>query len=336
MCRPKSLGGMGFRELQKFNDAMLGKQIWRLLQNQDSLFYKFFKTKFFPHGTIFDAKENRGSFAWRSILKGREIIRQGLKWRIENGSKVRIYGDAWLPRFRQGKILSPVIDGQANARVYSLINHDSLCWKEDEIDRCFIPEEAALIKAIPLSLFNREDVPYWPHTWDGVFPVRFGYRLCLDLAKTEAANSTGAEDATAVWKAIWRLQVPNRVKNLLWRAGNNSLPTRANLVRRRVLDDALCPECKLNAEDTLHAVWSCPKLVDTWKVHFVQLQATTTHCASFLNVIDRASLEKNSFELFAMTVSAIWMRRNKLRLGEKSIPLGQVPASSFDALKEFQ
>ena len=37
-----------------------------------------------------------------------------------------------------------------------------------------------------------------------------------------------------------------------------------------------------------------------------------------------------------MTVSAIWMRRNKLRLGEKSIPLGQVPASAFDALKEVQ
>ena len=232
MCRPKSLGGIGFRELQKFNDAMLGKQIWRLLQNQDSLFYKFFKTKFFPHGTIFDAKENRGSFAWRSILKGREIIRQGLKWRIRNGSKVRIYSDAWLPGSRQGKILSPVIDGQADARVYSLINHHSLCWKEDEIDRCFISEEVALIKAIPLSLFNREDVPYWPHTRDGVFSVRSGYQLCLDLAETEAANSTSAEDTTAVWKAIWRLQVPNRVKNLLWRAGNNSSPTRANLVRR--------------------------------------------------------------------------------------------------------
>ena len=94
MCRLKSLGGMGFQELQKFNDAMLGKQVWRLLQNQDSLFVKFFKTKFFPHGTIFYAKENKGSFAWKSILKGRDVIRQGLKWRIGNGSKVRIFSNA--------------------------------------------------------------------------------------------------------------------------------------------------------------------------------------------------------------------------------------------------
>ena len=83
-----------------------------------------------------------------------------MKWRIGNGSKVRIYGDAWLPGSQQGIILSPVIDGQADARVYSLINHESMCWKEDEIDRFFVPEEAAIIKAIPLSLFNREDTPY--------------------------------------------------------------------------------------------------------------------------------------------------------------------------------
>ncbi|XP_030924829.1 uncharacterized protein LOC115951829 [Quercus lobata] len=111
MCRPKSLGGMGFRELQKFNDAMLGKQVWHLLQNQDSLFFKFFKGKIFPHGTIFDAKENKGSFAWKSILKGRDVIRQGLKWRIGNGSKVHIFSDAWLPGHRQGKVISPVADG---------------------------------------------------------------------------------------------------------------------------------------------------------------------------------------------------------------------------------
>ena len=68
LCLPKELGGMCFKELQKFNDAMLAKQVWRLLEDKTSLFHKFFKAKFFPKGNIFDAKENKGSFAWRSIL----------------------------------------------------------------------------------------------------------------------------------------------------------------------------------------------------------------------------------------------------------------------------
>ena len=150
MCRPKSLGGMGFRGLQKFNDAMLGNQVWRLLQNQDSLFFKFFKTKFFPHGTIFDAKENKGSFAWKSILKGRDVIRQGLKWRIGNGSKVRIFNDAWLPGHRQGKVTSPVANGQADEMVSMLINHESMCWKEDEIDRLLYLRKQQPSRPFPL------------------------------------------------------------------------------------------------------------------------------------------------------------------------------------------
>ena len=85
----------------------------------------------------------------------------------------------------------------------------------------------------------------------------------------------------------------------------------------------------------MHALWSCPKLNDAWKVHFNQLQADTVHNVSFLQIINRASLEKTSFDLFAMMVSAIWMRCNKVRLGEMAIPLGQIPSSAYDALQEF-
>ena len=176
--------------------------------------------------------------------------------------------------------------------VYSLINHGSMCWKEDDIDRIFVLEEAAIIKAIPLSLLNREDIPYWPHNRDGVFSVRSSYRLLLDQAEIEVEGSSNAGDTSLVWKAIWRLRVPNQVKSLMWHAGNNYLPTWANLVKRKVLDDALCQECKQYAEDTLHAIWSCPKLIDTWKVHFGQLKADIVHCTSFLEVIDRASFVK--------------------------------------------
>ena len=78
LCLPKDLGGMGFKELQKFNDAMLAKQVWRLLEDKTSLFHKFFKAKFFPNGSVFDAKEDKGSFAWRIILKVRMSYQRGL------------------------------------------------------------------------------------------------------------------------------------------------------------------------------------------------------------------------------------------------------------------
>lgn len=70
---------MGFKELQKINDAMLAKQVWQLLDNKDSLFHRFFKAKFFPYRIILDAKEGNGSYAWKSILKGRDVIRKGMQ-----------------------------------------------------------------------------------------------------------------------------------------------------------------------------------------------------------------------------------------------------------------
>ena len=71
---------MGFKDLALFSDAFLAKQAWRLLRNKDSLFYKVFKSKFFPHCSNLEAKENSGgSYAWRSILKGRDVLKKGVR-----------------------------------------------------------------------------------------------------------------------------------------------------------------------------------------------------------------------------------------------------------------
>ena len=59
LCTPKANGGMGFRNLRAFNLALLEKQGWRLQQESNSLFYKVFKSKYFPDTDFVNAKLGR-------------------------------------------------------------------------------------------------------------------------------------------------------------------------------------------------------------------------------------------------------------------------------------
>ena len=94
LCQHKSQGGLGFKDLVMFNEAMLAKLAWRLLQDDNSLFYRVFKARFFPNGTILDAKETPfASYAWKSILKGREVIKKGALWRVGDEKQIRIWGE---------------------------------------------------------------------------------------------------------------------------------------------------------------------------------------------------------------------------------------------------
>ena len=101
---------MGFKDLAVFNDALLVKQAWRLLHNKDSLFYRVFKSKFFPNCSVLDAKDNPGgSFAWRSILRGRDVLKKGVCWRVGTGENIKLWADPWLPSLENSKLQSPFL-----------------------------------------------------------------------------------------------------------------------------------------------------------------------------------------------------------------------------------
>ena len=70
MTRPKHLGGLGFRDLELFNLALLARQAWRLLQEPTSLSARILKAAYYPEGTILDAVlGTKPSQIWRAILR---------------------------------------------------------------------------------------------------------------------------------------------------------------------------------------------------------------------------------------------------------------------------
>lgn len=142
MCNSKGEGGLGFRELAKFNEAILTKQVWRLVHYTKSLFYKVFKAKYFLQSSIFEAKASSRSYVWKSTVKARKFIVNGAKWRIDNGCSTQIYKDNWLPGDGEGKVTSPMSILVENSTITKLIDVDTGSWNLALIYILFCTTEA--------------------------------------------------------------------------------------------------------------------------------------------------------------------------------------------------
>ena len=130
MCWSKLHGGMGFRNIQAFNLAMLAKQDWRILTNPDSLVARVFKAKYFPFDDVLNSKiGSNPSCAWWSIHNSLEVIRRGTRWRVGNGRRIHIWNDRRLPTPSTHKVISPEADYGDFPMVSSLIDNDTRWWK---------------------------------------------------------------------------------------------------------------------------------------------------------------------------------------------------------------
>jgi len=170
LCDSKDDGGLGFREMEAFNDALLAKQVWRLLTEENTLVYRLLKARYFRSGELMTAAlGSKPSFTWRSIWGAREMIEHGSRWLIGNGETVRVWTDRWLPRpysFR------PITSGQGtdtSTLVAEFIDKANGRWKEREVRETFLPCDAKIIYSLPLCLTWPNDKLIWHFSANGEF-----------------------------------------------------------------------------------------------------------------------------------------------------------------------
>ena len=181
---------------------------------------------------------SQGSYAWKSLLKGREVLRKGLKWRIGTRDAVNLWSDPWLPSTIQPQVQSPVVQDFANAKACSIINPIYKCWDANPLNRLFLPYEVLLIQSIPLSHKPVEDKLVWPYNPSRVYTVKSGYKLLSQEIEVSDFKAQGVDNV--VWKVVWGLKVQNKIRNFIWRAIRNSILVKTNLVKRKVLIDDSC------------------------------------------------------------------------------------------------
>ena len=109
-----------------------------------------------------------------------------------------------------------------------------------------------------------EDSIFWPMKQDGRYTCKSGYRFLMEEEENVLQEEPPDAD-NSFWNHIWALDVPNKVKNLIWRACRNSLPRKENLVRRTIISEATCDRCAACPENPIHALWLYSGLDTVWK-----------------------------------------------------------------------
>uniref|UniRef100_A0A7N2MTJ9 RNase H type-1 domain-containing protein n=1 Tax=Quercus lobata TaxID=97700 RepID=A0A7N2MTJ9_QUELO len=123
------------------------------------------------------------------------------------------------------------------------------------------------------------------------------------------------------WKKIWDLPLPHKVRHFEWRACRDILPTKVNLMRRKVVNDQFCVECSLEVETTGHMFWTCPRAREVWACSKVVRLVNQERMQSFQDLMwYMLTVERSDVNEVAKLVCiawAMWHNRNEIRHGGK-------------------
>jgi len=148
--------------------------------------------------------------------------------------------------------------------VDELINPVIGSWDIDLIRSLFWPVDVQRILQIPIHI-GRDDVVAWNHSRNGLFSVKSAYH-CQWVHKfgrnMAAPNASGAGD-NLVWKKLWELKTPAKIKIFGWIILHGVIPCRTILANRHITNVGSCPVCSSGCEDIKHMIFLCPRSVWT-------------------------------------------------------------------------
>jgi exonuclease III len=134
-CKQKKDGGMGFRDLGAFNEALLAKQGWRIMNDPNSLMATVLKAKYFPNNHFLKAKQGyRPSYVWQSISKASWILKKGCIWLVGNGKSLNIWEDRWLHQQVGTTIWTPKPNNTNLLLVNDLLQPHSNEWNRNIVN----------------------------------------------------------------------------------------------------------------------------------------------------------------------------------------------------------
>uniref|UniRef100_A0A803QG02 Reverse transcriptase domain-containing protein n=1 Tax=Cannabis sativa TaxID=3483 RepID=A0A803QG02_CANSA len=319
---PKAEGGMGFRSFIHFNQALLAKQAWKILEDPHSLLTRVLKARYFKNWNFLNAsKDSLPSLTWQSICDGRDLLIKGLRWKIGNGNSVKCASDPWLPgntSFRPYTFC-----GDVDFSIEHYITHDRQ-WDLNLLRQHFGQIDIDRILSLSISPNSREDRLIWHHSDFGSYTVKSGYHLAVQLDKINESSTSDLNHGW--WNRLWALKLPKKVKIFAWRVINDALPTQVNLMHRKISVVASCSLCNCPRESSGHALFFCTRAQQVWSLaHVFSPNPLISRMNGFEIFSSIATVKQNDVLAKILCLMwCIWTERNKEIHGSKPKPTGVI------------
>ena len=83
-----------------------------------------------------------------------------------------------------------------------------------------------MVQRIQVCEDGVEDTLIWPLTNNGEYSVRSAYHMLVSAEAFLMPSSSSSDNNGLVWKKIWKIQTPNKIRHFIWCAAKDSLPTK--------------------------------------------------------------------------------------------------------------
>ena len=166
--------------------------------------------------------------------------------------------------------------------------------------------DVEVIRNIPLNMRRQHD--FWALHYEGrgFFSVRSAYRMLVnDKQRTRAwlEDRSGTSDTRATekeWLAIWKVNVPAKIRVFLWRLARHSLSSGDVLHHRNMATHNLCGICG-EPDSWKHALLECNLARCVWAL---ECEEIVENICSIQEMNARGCLKE-------VTMWAIWYARRK-------------------------
>lgn len=142
----------------------------------------------------------------RGEVFSKQVVQEGMLWRIRDGSRVHVFHDKWIPRVFPLKAATQNQEFVDDSTVSSLINVETGKWNRQLIDQLISLWLAQRIKAIPLCQTLQEDCIVWPRSKDDNYSVKIGYQVLEEIERREATSGSNQVTQRGFWKGNWKLK----------------------------------------------------------------------------------------------------------------------------------